>query len=201
MHLSDGVLSVAVSTVTSITAGALLIHSTKSIKEEEIPRISLMSAAFFGFSLISIPVGPSSIHLLLAALLGIVLGKRSTLAIFIGLLLQAVFFQHGGLTTLGANTLIVAIPALVSYKLYTINGSNRKLTNITLAFIGGFAVVLMAILLMIMLILSNSLFNEGVFSVINILILGNIPLVIIEAFITVFAVSFIHKVRPNVLEI
>ncbi|WP_244269516.1 energy-coupling factor ABC transporter permease [Natronincola ferrireducens] len=47
-----------------------------------------MTAAF---SLISIPVAPSSIHPLLGGLLGIIVGKRNTIAVFIGLLLQSVF--------------------------------------------------------------------------------------------------------------
>ena len=114
MHIADGVLSTPVAVGASALTAAAIAYSVKGMKEEDIPKTSLMAGVFFAVSLISIPVGPSSIHPLFAGLLGVVLGRRAPLAIFVGLLLQAVLFQHGGLSTLGANTLMLAIPALLS---------------------------------------------------------------------------------------
>ena len=53
-----------------------------------IPRIALMTAAFFVASLIHVPIGPTSVHLLLNGLVGVLLGWRSALAIAVGLLLH-----------------------------------------------------------------------------------------------------------------
>ncbi len=198
MHLADGVLNLPVVAITSAVAVAGLAYSIKGIKEEEIPKISLTTAAFFVISLINIPVGPSSVHPILGGMVGLLLGKRAPLAFFIGLLLQAVLFQHGGLTTLGANTIMLAVPALLVYYLYY----KLKLKS---AFLKGFLAGSLAIagtvmILVIILSISDQRFAEGFLSVVNILIIGHIPLAVIEGIITGFAVSFLLKVRPEMIE-
>src|SRR5262249_24058426 len=55
---------------------------------------------------------PTSVHLILNGLVGVVLGRRAPLAVAVGLTLQYLLLSHGGLTTLGINTCIVALPAL-----------------------------------------------------------------------------------------
>ena len=88
-----------------LLAGILVVMGSWRIQDEEIPQVALLTAAFFVASLMHVPVPglPSSAHLLLNGLLGVVLGRRAALAIAMGLLLQAVLLQHGGLTTLGVN--------------------------------------------------------------------------------------------------
>lgn len=200
MHLSDGVLNLPMAATTSIAAGAVLTYSIKNIQEEEIPKISLMTATFFACSLISVKIGPSSIHPLLGGLLGIMLGRRSPIAIFIGLLLQAIIFQHGGLTTLGVNTLLIGLPALASYKIFLKFKKDHKAPTFLAGFIGGFAVLSCVLLLILVLFLTASQYHEGFFSVINLLAIGYLPLLVVEAFITAFTVTFIQRVRPNMLE-
>ena len=70
-------------------------------------------AAFFAGSLIAIPVGPSSVHLMLGGLIGLMLGTAAFPALFVALALQALLFGMGGLTTLGVNTLNMALPGVV----------------------------------------------------------------------------------------
>ena len=112
MHVADGVLNLSVAITTTAGAIGLLAYSIKGTKEKEIPAISLLASAFFVVSLINIPIGPTSIHPLLGGFLGLVLGRRAPFAIFIGLILQAILFQHGGISTFGANMLLMSIPAL-----------------------------------------------------------------------------------------
>lgn len=198
MHLSDGVLSLPAVAATSAAAGGMLIYSIKGIKEEEIPKVSLMTATFFTFSLIRIPVGPSSIHPLLGGLLGVILGRRSTLAVFAGLLLQALLFQHGGLTTLGMNTIMVAVPAMVCHGLYLKVGKNKSV-YLAGGLVGALAVALSATILSIVLFFSNSAYHQGLFSVINLLLLGHLPLIAIEGILTAFAIAFMDRTRPHLL--
>jgi cobalt/nickel transport system permease protein len=198
MHIADGVLSTPVAGITAAAAAATLVYSVAGMKEEEIPKTSLMAGVFFAVSLISIPVGPSSIHPLFAGLLGVILGRRAPLAIFVGLLLQAVLFQHGGLTTLGANTLMLALPALLSYRLF------HQMTNRSVLFrgalVGGASVMVTVVILIVLLILTDPRFGEGMFSVINILVVGHLPLVAIEAVVTGSALQLIAKAKPEILE-
>jgi len=103
-----------------LVAGILVVMGSWRIQDEEIPQVALLTAAFFVASLMRVPVPglPSSAHLLLNGLLGVVLGRRAPLAIVLGLLLQAVLLQHGGLTTLGVNCCVMALPALFAWQMF-----------------------------------------------------------------------------------
>lgn len=197
MHLSDGVLSVTSAVSTSLAAGGLMVPAIKSIKEEDIPKISLMTAAFFTFSLVSIPIGPSSAHPLLAGLLGITLGKRAPVSIFVALLLQAILFQHGGLTTLGINTLLVSVPALLSYWLFQKLKGKIKSLPLAAGLVGGTATFLCVLMLILILFITNTQYSQGTLSVINVLILSYIPVLVIETVLTGFTVAYIKRVRPS----
>lgn len=101
-----------------IVAIALIGLGARSIGDDEIPRLALMSAVFFVVSLIHVRFGPTSVHLLLNGLVGVVLGRRATIAIAVGLLLQAVLIGHGGFLAFGVNTCVMALPALLCAGLY-----------------------------------------------------------------------------------
>ncbi|MFL5339823.1 MAG: energy-coupling factor ABC transporter permease [Gemmataceae bacterium] len=88
------------------------------VGEEEIPRIALLTAAFFVAGLIHVRIGPTSVHLLLNGLVGVLLGRRSALAICVGIMLQAFLLGHGDVSTIGVNGCVMTLPALVSYSLY-----------------------------------------------------------------------------------
>src|SRR5690348_3625529 len=112
VHISDGVLTWPWLAGGFAVAAALLTLGAWRLRDEEIPRIAILTAAFFIASLIHIRVGPTSIHLLLSGLVGVVLGPRAGLAIAVGLVLQVLLIQHGGYGTLGVNTFVMALPAL-----------------------------------------------------------------------------------------
>ncbi len=198
MHIADGVLSTPVAVGASALTAAAIAYSVKGMKEEEIPKTSLMAGVFFAVSLISIPVGPSSIHPLFAGLLGVILGRRAPLAIFVGLLLQAVLFQHGGLTTLGANTLMLAIPALLSYKLF--HALPDRPVFLRGALVGGLSVMVTVAVLIVLLLATDPRFGEGIWSVVNILVVGHLPLAGIEALVTGSALRLIAGAKPEMLK-
>jgi len=154
-----------------------------------------MSATFFAASLISIPVPPTSVHPLLCGLIGIILGKRTALAFFPALLLQALLFKHGGITSLGADTIMLFIPVYISYLLY--NKLPIKKPLIRAGLVGVVSVIMTVIILIILLALTDQRFAQGDFSVVKIAIVGHLPILIGESIITGFAVQFIEKNKPN----
>ena len=198
MHLTDGVLTLPIAAATTAAAGAVLVYSLKGIKEEEIPKLSLMTGAFFAVSLISIPIGPSSVHPMLGGLMGILLGRRAPAAFLVALLLHAVLLQHGGLTTLGVNTLLLALPALAAHRIFY--GIKRGSVFYRGALVGGLAVAGTVGLLVLVLLLSDPRFGEGFFSVVNMLILGHLPLLGIEILLTGFAVRLLYHARPHLFQ-
>jgi len=118
MHISEGILSgpILISGVALAAAGTAI--GLRKLDYERIPRAAILSAAFFVASLIHVPVGPSSVHLILNGIVGLILGWGAFPVILVALILQAVFFQFGGITTLGVNTMIMALPAVLYYYLF-----------------------------------------------------------------------------------
>lgn len=117
-HISDAFLTPAWTVGGFLAAGVLALVGAWRIREEEIAQTAVLTAAFFVASLIHVRVGPTSVHLLLNGLLGVILGRRALLAVPVGLFLQAVLLQHGGYTTLGINSCIMGIPALAAWQLF-----------------------------------------------------------------------------------
>lgn len=114
VHISDGVLGAGWVWAGFAVAAALAVFGAWRIRDEEIPQVAVLTAAFFVASLIHVRIGLTSAHLLLNGLLGAVIGTRACLAIPVGLLLQAALMAHGGFSTLGVNSCVMALPALAA---------------------------------------------------------------------------------------
>jgi cobalt/nickel transport system permease protein len=119
VHIFDGVLTWPWIYGGFVLGGLLAWFGALRIRDEEIPRVGVLTAAFFVASLIHVRIGPTSVHLLLNGLVGVVLGRRAGIAIPVGLFLQAALLQHGGFTTLGINSVIMVAPALLAWQLFT----------------------------------------------------------------------------------
>ncbi len=197
MHISEGVLSPAVLAGGAALAAAGTAMGLKKLDYEAIPRVAILSAAFFVATLIHVPVGPVGLHLVLNGLMGLLLGWLAFPAILIALFLQALLFQFGGLTVLGVNTVAMAVPAVVSFYVY--RGLLRKGGNIArvAAFAcGATAIFLSGLLVALALITTGQAFWE----VAQLVALAHVPVMIIEGIITLFVFLFLQKVRPEMLE-
>lgn len=117
-HVADGVLAAPWLTGGFVISAILVLIGGWRVRDEDIPRIALLTAAFFVASLFHVRVGPTSVHLLLNGLLGVVLGRHAALAIPVGLFLQAALTMHGGFYALGVNSVVMTLPALVAWQLF-----------------------------------------------------------------------------------
>lgn len=203
VHISDGILSTPVlaagwAVTLIIMAAVLWRREQKGSVAEDIPKLSVITAAFFVGSLIHVPVGPTSVHLVLNGLVGVVLGLLAYPAIFIGLILQAVLFQHGGITTIGINAFNMGIPALVASGIFRA-GTKKGGQNSAPVFgviAGGFAVGLAVLFLVLSLLTTGEEFT-GVAGVVGI---AHLPVIAIEAAVTGSVVGFLQKVKPELIE-
>jgi len=196
MHISEGVLSGSV----LLSGGALAAAGTaiglKNMDYDRIAHVGILSSAFFVASLIHVNIGPASVHLILNGIVGLLLGWAAFPAILVALTLQSLFFQFGGITALGVNTVIMALPAVLCY--YLFNPLIKKKNTIATAasFAGGFlSVFFSALLLGVSLIFTEQNFWE----VSAFVVLANLPVMIIEGIITVFCIAFLKKVHPVML--
>lgn len=197
MHISEGILSAPI----LISGGALTAAGTviglKNLDYDRIIDVSILASTFFVASLIHVPLGPGSVHLILNGLLGVVLGWASFPAILIALLLQAIFFQYGGLVVLGVNAFNMAIPAVLCYYLVRPWLGRPKLRPVA-GFIGGFLSVFLASLLMA---LALALSDSGFLPTAKIVVAAHLPVMLIEGFITMFTISFLARVKPEILQL
>ena len=211
MHIPDGFLPAAVCGAGYAATAASTWYSLRKINQredprEDIPKASLLTAAFFVVSWIHIPVPPASVHLVLNGLLGAMLGYFAFPAILIGLFFQAVMFQHGGLTTLGVNAIIMGAPAILSYHIFQIRSKLRRGSRLTtgiFGFLAGFVGIAVAVLLFVVILLTNipAEFNaETERAAIYALALSHMPLMLIEGAFTALVAIFLQRVRPKLLE-
>ncbi|MFV9645263.1 MAG: cobalt transporter CbiM [Desulfobacterales bacterium] len=199
MHISEGVLLPAILIGGAVVTMAGVAIGLKKVDNENIPKMGMLSAAFFVASLIHVPVGPSSVHLILNGLLGLILGWRAFPAILVALALQALLFQFGGITTLGVNTMNMALPAVICYYLFgwSVKSNIKQSVFITAAFASGFCAVLVS---SIFVGFSLYLTGEAFLPAAKLLIAAHLPVMIIEGIVTAACILFLKKVRPELLE-
>lgn len=198
MHISEGVLSAPV-----LAGGAILTTvgtavGLKSIDYDRIMTVSLLSATFFVASLIHVPIGPGSVHLLLGGLIGLILGWGAYPAILVALALQVLFFQFGGIIVLGVNGVTIALPAVLCGITLKPLLSKGKKQQMMAAFLAGFCSMLLSALLM-----AGALFlsDQGFLHIAGIVVLSHLPVMIIEGLITMFVVAFLLRVQPEILSL
>jgi cobalt/nickel transport system permease protein len=117
MHISEGILT-GPSMAATLALGAAAVawgatRVTKLIKDEpqRKPLLAMAGAFVFLLSLTPFPAGPgTTTHPCGTPLAAILLGPGPTVVLAsLALLLQALFFAHGGLSSLGANTLTLGL--------------------------------------------------------------------------------------------
>lgn len=213
MHIPDGIVPAQVCAAGYGLTGLLTWYSLRQIDKQSdpsasVPKAALLTAAFFVASSIYIPIPPSSVHLLLNGLLGVVLGYFAFPAILIGLFFQALIVGHGGLTTLGVNATMMGLPALLAYHIFRIRrlwGSPTTHPFIVglFAFLGGALGLAIAALIFIAVTIATvpAEFNaQTEQAAITTLTIAHIPLAILEGAFTAMLVLFLQRVRPELLE-
>lgn len=197
-HIPDGVLSGPVLAAGAAVSLAGCAYGLRSLDNERIPQVAVLSSAFFVASLVHFPVGPSSVHLILNGLTGIVLGWAAFPAILVALLLQAILFGFGGLVVLGVNVMNMAVPAVACRYLFRAiagSGANRTRLLWAAAIAGGVGVLMTALLVAIVLALSGKEFISAA----KLVILAHLPVAAIESVFSVAVVGLLAQVKPGLL--
>jgi len=199
VHISDGVLSPQVWVSGYVITGALATYIlTKKTDISEIPKLSVITAAVFVASLIHIPIGPTSVHLVLSGLAGITLGLAAFPAILVALILQAFLFQHGGITTIGINTVNMGLPALAAYGVFlAVTRTNIKGKYTIFGGLAGGIAIALGIALLSLCLLSTGEYLEYV---VPYVVVAHLPVVAIEAIVVGAFAGFMVKVRPQLLK-
>ncbi|MFT4080821.1 cobalt transporter CbiM [Rhodomicrobium sp.] len=197
-HIPDGVLSAPVLVAGAAVSLAGCAHALRRLDEERIPEVAILSAVFFVASLVHFPVGPTSVHLILNGLTGILLGWAAFPAIAVALLLQAVLFGFGGLVVLGANIMNMAVPAVLCGYLFQAvagDGLNRQRVLWGAGLAGGVGVLITAFMVAAVLALSGKEFIAAA----KLVVVAHLPVALIEAAFSVAVIGLLSKVKPSLL--
>ncbi|PSO65655.1 MAG: cobalamin biosynthesis protein CbiM [Cyanobacteria bacterium QH_2_48_84] len=206
LHIPDGFLSLPVSLFGWVIAIGLIAVSLNRVQSEyqerTVPLMGVCAAFIFAAQMINFPIpGGTSGHLVGGTLAGILLGPwAGSLVVSVVFIVQAVIFQDGGLTVLGANIfnmgLIGTFGGYYLYKAIRFSiGRNSWLGMLIGTAVAAWANVVVA----------------AIFTAFELALSGTVPLgvalaamtfwhVLIgigEAIITVVVVSFVWQTRPD----
>src|SRR6266508_2068290 len=205
MHIPDGFLSFIISIICwGITVAILAVavsRTNKSLGERQVPLMGVMAAFIFAAQLLNFPIaGGTTGHLLGGVLAAIVLGPWAAMLVMTAVIVvQGLLFQDGGLLVMGANILNMGLlTAAIGYGLYrSVLGRTQKMKLIVTGFAAWLSVMTGALATSLQLWLSGT-------ARLNIIIpamLGVHAFIGIgEALITVAALAFIFRTRPDLLD-
>ncbi|MCU0568487.1 MAG: energy-coupling factor ABC transporter permease [Oculatellaceae cyanobacterium Prado106] len=208
LHIPDGLLSPPVSLATWVVAIALIAAAIAQVKaryeERTVPLLGVCAAFIFAAQMINFPIpGGTSGHLLGGTLAGALLGPwAGSLVMVVVFIVQAALFQDGGLTVLGANIfnmgLIGTFGGYFLYKaLRQLLGFNSwRGTSVAVAIAAWVSVVVAALICAVQLGLSGTV-PMGIALVA--MLSWHIAIGIGEALISVMAIGYIWRVRPDLL--
>ncbi|MBD1911544.1 cobalt transporter CbiM [Leptolyngbya sp. FACHB-8] len=208
MHIPDGFLNLPVSLVTWVLAIALLALSLNRVKknyqERAVPLMGVCAAFIFAAQMINFPIpGGTSGHLLGGTLAGVLLGPwAGSLVMTVVFIVQAVLFQDGGLTVLGANIFNMGLVGTFGgYYLYkvlrSVLGYNRwRGMAIATAITAWASVMAGSLLCGIQLALSGTV---PLTLALTAMLSWHALIGVGEALITLVAISYIWRTRPDLL--
>jgi len=196
VHISEGILSAPVLASGAVAAAAMTAAGLRGLDPQRMVRVGLLSAAFYLASLVHVPIGPGNAHLVLNGLLGILLGWAAVPAILAALFLQAVMFQFGGLSALGVNTVIMALPAVICHLAFgrLVRGTGR------MAALGAFCTGATAVLMSGALVALFLVFTgEAFIAAAGVILAVHVPVMLVEGVMTMFLVAFLKRAKPELL--
>jgi cobalt/nickel transport system permease protein len=205
MHIPDGFLDAktfsAFGFISALGVGIAIKNTHKKLGEKQVPMVGVLAAFIFAAQMLNFPVaGGTSGHFVGGTLAAILLGPSAGILIMSTILIiQCLIFQDGGLTALGANIFNMGIiGAAVGYYIYRILKTLIRNTFISAFISGWISVVLGASFCAIELSISNTCpLKVALPAMASIHALIGIG----EGLITAFVLSFISKVRPDLLEL
>jgi len=209
IHLEDGAFSLPWLALWSLLAAGVIALSLFVLRKGGMTTRKLAVAAMaasvgFAASQIDIPVF-GGLHLNFTPLIGILVGPAlgSLCALVINVFGAAV--GHGGWGMIGANTLVNALEIVLGYYSYRLMRGRLKTGRFTSGFSAtAFALIISALVVAGIVIVSgiqdSQQTGEEALPSMTVLIAANMLTGIIEGLATGYIVSFIGRVRPDLLE-
>lgn len=208
MHVPDGFLNLPVTLLTWVFAIALIAISLNRVQaeyqERTVPLMGVCAAFIFAAQMINFPIpGGTSGHLLGGTLAGVLLGPwAGSLVMTVVFIVQGFLFQDGGLTALGANVFNMGlIGTFGGYYVYR-SVRNAMRGDALRGVVTGAAIAAWTSVVVASIICAFELALSGTIPLTVALVAmtsWHLMIGIGEAVITVVALSYIFKTRPDLI--
>jgi cobalt/nickel transport system permease protein len=208
MHIPDGFLTPEVWGPLWVLAAAVLGFSVwrvnRRLEDRHVPLLGVLAAFVFAVQMLNVPVaGGTSGHVVGGVLIAVFVGPLAGSLVMASILaVQALFFQDGGITALGANILNMGlIGALLGYWLYflisrMVGGKRGGMVGAGVA--AWVAIVLASVAC------SLELAASGTFPLtvaLPAMVGYHMVIGVVEAVVTVAVVGVVSRARPDLLEL
>ena len=204
MHIPDGFLTAGVTAITWAGAGAGVAAALRAEKADQNPMpagiLGATAAFIFAAQMINIPVAPGiSGHLVGAALAAVLLGPwRAVIVMAVVLAVQALLFQDGGITALGANILDMGVAASLTGFAVASLSSRWKATlraRVVGGVLGAFAATLVSAVLTGLWLGLSGLYP--LVPVVQLLLVSHVAIGLLEAALTGAVLATVVRWRPG----
>ena len=206
MHIPDGFLSTGVTTATWIaaTTGVAAALRAERADPHTMPSGILGATAAFLFAaqLINVPIAPGvSGHLVGGALAAALLGPwRALVAMSVVIAMQAVLFQDGGITALGANIVDMGVAGVSAG--YAVMAITTRWWKSPSGFgvgivVGAFAATLAASVLTGLWLGLSGIYPVG--AIVQIMLVTHVPIGVLEAALTGAVLVTVLRWRPDLV--
>jgi cobalt/nickel transport system permease protein len=208
IHLEDGSFSLLwvivwwAAAIVLVGISLYLLRSGKGTDSRKITLAAFCTAATFAIFQVEIPVA-GGIHLSITPLVGILAGPAAgCLIVFVVNIMNAAI-GHGGWSMIGANTLVNITEVLVAFLLFSLLGKITQ-SPFARAAIATFGALVCGTLVMVGIILVSGVqgVTQGsatILAGLSLVIAINLAVAVLEAMITGFVVTFLQRVRPDIL--
>jgi cobalt/nickel transport system permease protein len=209
IHLEDGAFSLFwvivwwAAAIMIVGISLYLLRSEKRTDSRKITLAAFCTAATFAIFQVEIPVA-GGIHLSITPLVGILTGPAiGCLIVFVVNIMNAAI-GHGGWSMIGANTLVNFTEVLVAFSLFFLLGKVTK-SPFARAAAATFWALVCGTIVMVGIILVSGVQGvtqspASVLAGLSLVIAINLAVAVVEAMITGFVVTFLQRVRPDILD-
>ncbi len=210
MHIPDGYLDakICIATYAVVIVYALYTWRVlrKKVSQYTLLSASVLAAGIFVAQMIAWPIpGGTSLHLLGAALAGILFGPLLGFYVMsLVLVVQALVFHDGGITTLGANILnmgiVGVVPSYYCFRLLQKLLRGREKWRIVAGFVAGWTSLTLAGVATGLELGLSSVFPYSLEISLAVMSLWHAVLGVVEGLITGFTVEYLYRVESPIVK-
>ena len=208
VHLEDGAVSIQWLVLWNLAALAIIVLALYALRRAKVPPRKLAIAAMcvsVGFAIIQIEIPVfGGLHLNLTPFIGILVGPALGTVCVLVINVFSAAVGHGGWGMIGANTIVNAVEVLIGYYLYKVMRTRLHASRFASGFTGTSVALTVSAFLAVAIIAVSGIQGSNVSrdqTVLNLLVLAIADVVtgIAEGIMTGYIVSFVGRVRPDLL--